>query len=318
MKADTGERGATMVDAVAAVFLAVVCTGLLLSTTGCPAFSRARESARMVQCANNLRTLGLGVLQYAERYAGQMPTAYENLWNRVAPYLGDAVWPPKEPTGGPVFRCPSDEFVASQAPWGEQNQCSYAPNADETGAGTLKPEDEAGWSRVIAGGTYGAQYSPFTAKYKDCPKDEQAVAKLSAVATDTVLLAECWRANTQNSLFLDSPQMKMRETAGVPVVGTRNSLLLKQYTSTAGVTLSAKGRLSDAGPFSFLLDYTGAGGSKSTALEDTYHLGRMNVLYADGHTEVKEVAELASGPGQGKWANMKKIADIPYWNKVED
>jgi len=300
--------------------LAVVLMGLLLVAILLPVLAHAREAARSVACANNERSLGLAIFQYAERYGNTMPTAYENLWNRLGPFQGEGGMPPKQPTGSKVFRCPSDRFITEQKPWGKKNQCSYAPNADETGAGTLKPEEEAGWYLTVAGQRFGVQYSPFTAKFRGHRKDEQALVKLSSVAVDTVLVAECWRAKTQNSLFLDKPRMRMRETKGVPRVGSRNSLLLKQYTSARGVTVSRKsGDLADAGPFSFLLDFAALGcDTAPVRLENTYHVGRINVLYADGHVEAIRVKAMALGPGQGRWAKMKTVAEIPYWNRRED
>ena len=305
----------TVVELLLAVLIIVLLIAILL-----PALACAREAARTVSCANNERNLGLAIFQYAERHTDRMPTAYENLWNRVALYLGEAPIPgavePFRPSE--VWRCPRDEFLSDQPPWGKGNQCSYGANADETGAGTLKPEDEAGWSVVIAGERRGAQYSPFRAACKGMT--EQVPIKIASVATDTVLLAECWRAKTRNSLFLDKPKMRIRETKGVPKVGSRNSLLLKQYTSAKGVTVSRKsGDLTDAGPFSFLLDFAALGGDAAPVrLENTYHAGRINVLYADAHVEAKLVKDLAAAPGQGKWARMKRLAHIPYWNRNED
>lgn len=310
MKDDTHRRGVTVVEFLALVAIVVLSAALLVSGVAC---WRRPGGGRTMSCGNNLRNLGLAVFQYAEGFGGYMPTAYENLWNRLAPFLGEDE---TQTTGGEVWRCPSDEFLIDQAPWGEGNQCSYAPNADETGAGTLRPEEDAGWSVEIEGRVFRSQYSPFSARCRAF--DEEVLVRLSSVATDTVLLAECWRRKTQNSLFLDRPKMKMRETAGVPEVGSRNSLLLKQYTSTKGVTVASRDKVTDAGPFNFLLDYTGVGGSKSTALSRTYHRGKMNVLYADGHVAAQPVDAIAAAPGQGQYSGMKTLADIPYWNHLED
>jgi len=62
-------RGAfTLVELLVVVAVISVLISLLL-----PAIFAARESARNVQCKNNLRQVGLATLNYAESFEGRMP-----------------------------------------------------------------------------------------------------------------------------------------------------------------------------------------------------------------------------------------------------
>lgn len=314
-------KGFTVVELLVVILIIAMLIAILL-----PALARAREAARTVSCANNERNLGLGIFQYAERYGGMMPTAYYNLWNRLALYVGEGT---DDEMGNDIFRCGSDQFLIVQGNWAERNQCSYGANADETGV-TLASADEAGWRVEVppgSGNYRGAQYSPFTAWYKEAT--DQCTVKLNSVATDTVLLAECWRDQTVNSLFLNLPDLTMCSTDDIPDIPTpadgkeRNSLLLEQYTATAGgaVTLHCAecADIDQPGVFNFMIDVAALGShTRPHSLEDCYHMGRMNVLYADGHVEAKRVKFMTQVPGPMPYPDTDQLHEIPYWNRYED
>jgi len=310
-------KGFTVVELLVVILIIALLIAILL-----PALARAREASRAVSCASNLRNLGLAIFQYAERYTGIMPSAYYNTFNRIAPYVGEGI---AEPTGSDVWRCGSDQFMVSVTGWEERGQCSYAPNADRTGTTDLAAGDWAGWQVMVGTEYFGSQYSPFTAWYKDA--SEQCIVKLNSVATDTLLLSESWRDECMNSLWLNSYDMLMRMVGGVPAPidtmhGQRDSLLLKQYTSGAAIQVS--GTSGDVvaggeGPFAFMIDVANLGSdTRPHSLEDAYHMGQINALYADGHVERVRLKTLTSSPGAGQWAGMSELHQIPYWNRFED
>jgi len=328
--------GFTVVELLVVILIIALLIAILL-----PALARAREQARTISCANNERNLGLAIFQYAEQFGQAMPSAYFNTFAMIAPFLGDAGGPNVYQTAGQstvrflagsntsnIWRCGSDRFLqgAVDDPLvsGESNLVSYAPNADETGFSTLPAADWAGWSVTIGTSAYGAQFSPFTARYKG--GTDQAIVRLNSVATDTVMIGENWRDKQVNSLFPRSAFLLMIETDAtrVPGVsgGTRNSLMLHQYTANTSIQVDAtSANITGAGPFNFMLDYVNLGNNtRPVTLDDVYHLGRMNVLFCDGHVDQQRVKVFTAPPGSGKWPapTYTMLANIPYWNKFED
>jgi len=309
----------TVVELLVVILIISLLIAILL-----PALAQAREAARTVACANNQRNLGLAIFQYAERFGDQMPSAYYNFFYYIAEFLGEGViyldTQVMKPTD--VWRCGSDQFLGPGI-WlnGEANQCSYAPNADRTGTDALDSDDWAGWSVSIAGETFGTSYSPFTVRFKDSGPNDQAVVKLAAVATDTVLMAESWRDKQANALYLHQPRLKLYDTYSDGVDNQdRDSLLLKAYTASGPGAYcqvdGATGDITSDGPFSFMSDIAPLGSTSNPfTLEDAYHKGRINVMYADAHSEAQRLKTFVSGPVDSV---NGKIADIPYWNKIQD
>ncbi len=114
------EQGFTLVELLVVIAIVVVLVGVLL-----PVLGRAREKARQVRCASNLRQIGSAVLMYCQDYDERMPLQYavppepgRYRWmDEILPYIRN----------GQLFVCPTSRR-AEYVPWTVAQYGGYVAN----------------------------------------------------------------------------------------------------------------------------------------------------------------------------------------------
>jgi prepilin-type N-terminal cleavage/methylation domain-containing protein/prepilin-type processing-associated H-X9-DG protein len=256
LRQDLGfQSGFTLVELLVVIGIIALLVGVLL-----PTLQSAQRSARVIQCASNIKQIVTALTNYTVHNKGAYPSYYTSApttaWcddDVIGPYLPGPLRTIGKAMGGGVFVCPEDD----------RSRRSYAMNLWMV-SGTMD-------SGVVGPTPRGALWGSTTFRR----------------STQIILITERWstHAPSPTPAILANPWY-----FAPPVIGGFGSKPGLRFGMGTGVFLQNSqhwGSLNCELPYMFHRR-KGDGG------RGTQNYGRVNIGYVDGHVELKSATDLAN------------------------
>jgi prepilin-type N-terminal cleavage/methylation domain-containing protein len=133
----------TLIELLVVIAIIAILASMLL-----PALKNVQETAKMINCANNMKNIGLGVINYTTDFQNYFPPTWytgvgdnHDTWEaQIATYLNIPYDISSKQTT--VFLCPSDRISGTNFP--NQPPCSYTISAGTASANQDGPSWTAG------------------------------------------------------------------------------------------------------------------------------------------------------------------------------
>ena len=280
--------GFTLVELMVVVAIVAMLIALTL-----PALARARDLARLTQCASNLHQIVTAMNAYAAQWQGRFPpntagnaaakpSIPQMYWyddERIGAYLpGLHPMVPSGKVGGGAYMCPNDS-------WSAIAFLSYAMNV---------------WASPVIDATIATQI----------PRSGRLWGANVKHASQVLLLSEAFSgvgtATGANAGFFPPPTVGAAyASSGAPLYAQLVTSAGERFGGNGGILFTAVRFGKVASELAFYRHRTR--GMPGTA---TAPLGRINIAYADGHVASKTNADLVLPSGQATGDTIWSLADL--------
>jgi prepilin-type N-terminal cleavage/methylation domain-containing protein len=177
-KCGTAKSGFTLIELLVVIAIIAILAAILF-----PVFAQAREKARQISCASNLKQLGMAVLMYTQDFDETFPVGYASNGTTITEWPGEIASYVKSTA---VFDCPDDSVAGKPDVNGWGLDMSYAVN----GMVWMGWGSDAGWSTTV--GPMGAIAGNWTTNsYNQGGLHESQVT----FPDSSILIGEAWSAD---------------------------------------------------------------------------------------------------------------------------
>ena len=259
--APTRRPGFTLVELLVVIGIIALLISILL-----PSLNRARQSAKDVQCASNMRQLATSLVHYSIDYNGRFPPNFAKdvngkvmYWydvDRIGKYLPDDLVTSTGSIAGGVLSCPSDTANA---------QRSYAMNVWASGDLEIATKPPLNFTWLTNPTATGL------------PRGEQFNSNVSD-STSMVLLGEKWV-----QFGSDSAGWYASATLGYP--GNTPARRFVQLETPIN------GRYPGT-QYATEIDYSRHSRDEQAEVTAPQTKGRCNYAFTDGHVATKQIGEV--------------------------